>query len=140
MLDAVDGFRFACQPGCTNCCSVAGYIYLTERDLRRAAEYLGLSARAFERRYVYRTRHLLRLRKPRHAECHFLQDGGCSIHPAKPAQCRAFPFWPELVGSRGGWRRVESYCPGIGRGDFVSWQAVQRIANEMREAYPGMYR
>ncbi len=139
MLGAVNGFRFTCQPGCTNCCSVSGYVYLTERDLRRAAALLGLSTRGFERRFVYRTRHLLRLRKPRNAQCHFLKDGGCSIHPAKPTQCRAFPFWPEVVGSRNEWRQVKRYCPGIGKGDFVSLHAVLRIANEMREAYSEIY-
>jgi Fe-S-cluster containining protein len=139
MLGVVNGFRFACQPGCTNCCCVNGYVYLTEQDLGRAAALLGVTKRCFERRYIYRTRHLLRLRKPRNAQCHFLKDGGCSIHPAKPTQCQAFPFWPELVGSRGGWRHAKSYCPGIGKGGFVPPDAVLRIANHMREAYPGMY-
>ena len=139
ILDCMDGLRFTCQPGCTSCCGVSGFVYLTEQDLRSAAAFLGLSKRAFERRYVYRTRHLLRLRKPRNSQCHFLQDGGCAIHPAKPTQCRTFPFWPEHVGTRGGWRKLKSYCPGIGQGDFVPLQAVQRLANEMREAYPGMY-
>jgi Fe-S-cluster containining protein len=139
MLSLVNGVRFACRPGCTSCCRVRGYVYLTEDDLRRAAAFLGVNQRSFERRYIYRTRHLLRLRKTRNAQCHFLQDGGCSIHPAKPTQCSAFPFWPELVGSRSGWRQLRTYCPGIGKGDFIPVQAVQRIANRMREAYPAMY-
>ena len=63
----------------------------------------------------------------------------CTVYESRPTQCRTFPFWPEHVGTRGGWRKLKSYCPGIGQGDFVPLQAVQRIANEMREAYPGMY-
>jgi uncharacterized protein len=61
----MDGFRFACIPGCTNCCRQTGYVYLTEEDLKRAAAFVGMSAAKFEAAYVYRTRHLLRLRKPR---------------------------------------------------------------------------
>ncbi len=59
------GVRFECQPGCTNCCEQQGFVYLTEDDLDRIAEYVGMTAREFERRYVYRTKHLLRLRVPR---------------------------------------------------------------------------
>ncbi len=69
-----------------------GFVYLTEADAERIAEYLGLSARAFAKRYCYRTRRQLRLRVPREAQCHFLRDGGCSIHAVKPTQCRIFPF------------------------------------------------
>ena len=51
-------------------------MYLTEDDLRRAASFVGMAPREFERKYVYRTRRLLRLRVPREAQCHFLRDGG----------------------------------------------------------------
>lgn len=138
-LDGMEGLRFACQPGCTNCCDVQGYVYLTPGDVKRAAEFLGLSPQAFAAKYIYRTRHLMRLRKPRGSQCHFLRDGGCAIHPAKPTQCRAFPFWPEIVGSRAEWRKTAAHCPGIGQGPLVPVDAILRTANEMREAYPTMY-
>ena len=86
----IDGLRFACVPGCTNCCRVQGWVYITEEDLQRAAAFLRLSAADFEAQYVVRTKHTLRLRKPKGSQCHFLQDGGCQIHPAKPVQCRLF--------------------------------------------------
>ncbi len=133
------GLRFTCQPGCTRCCEVKGYVYLSESDLTRAAAYLGLSAAEFERRYVYRTRHLLRLRKPRHSQCHFLQNGGCAIHPAKPTQCRLFPFWPELVESRKAWRETARWCPGIGTGPLIQIGTALETAEAMREAYPSLY-
>src|ERR1035441_1032325 len=92
-----EALRFQCQPGCTACCEQRGYVYLTEADLVRAATFVGMTAPAFERKFVYRTAGQLRLRVPRLSQCHFLRDGGCSIHPAKPTQCRIFPFWPEQV-------------------------------------------
>lgn len=132
-------FYFACLPGCTNCCQEQGYVYLAEGDLERAAAYLRMSAASFEKKYVYRTRHLLRLRKPRGSQCHFLRPAGCAIHPVKPHQCRAFPFWPELVASRQAWRQAALCCPGIGAGPAVPFDAALRIANEMRVSYPGIY-
>jgi hypothetical protein len=135
----MNGFRFTCQTGCTNCCRQQGYVYITEADLKRVAKFLHMTAAAFERAYVYRTRHLLRLRKPRGAQCHFLRGSGCSIHPAKPTQCRAFPFWPELVGDRKAWKEAARYCPGMGTGPLVNIEAAHRVANDMRESYPGVY-
>ena len=132
-------FRFACQPGCTNCCNQQGFVYLTEADLRRAARHLRLTPAEFEHRYVYRTRHLLRLRKPRDSQCHFLFGGGCRIHPAKPTQCRLYPFWPELVEDRAAWARTGQRCPGIGKGELIQIETAVEIAGEMRRAYPGAY-
>ena len=131
--------RFECQPGCTACCTQRGFVYLTESDLARAAEFLGMTAAAFERQYVYRTSKRMRLRVPREAQCHFLREGGCSIHAAKPTQCRIFPFWPELVESRREWKKTARYCPGMGKGPLVQIEAAQAQAREMREAYPEMY-
>jgi uncharacterized protein len=161
--------RFTCQPGCTNCCDQSGYVYLSEDDLKRAAKFVGMSAKAFEAKYVYRTRHQRRFRKPPHRQCPFLEAGGtgparpsqgaeliagspapgsvvplksgrCSIHPAKPTQCRTFPFWPELVEQRAAWNRTARYCPGIGKGELIQIGSAMEIAEEQRRAYPELYK
>lgn len=134
------GFRFECQPGCTECCRQKGLVYLTEADLLRAAEFVGMTPAAFERKFVYRTRNRIRLRVPREKHCHFLRGEGCSIHPAKPTQCRIFPFWPELVTSRREWLRTAKYCPGMGKGPLIHIASVQEQAREMRDGYPGLYK
>ena len=103
-------------------------------------QFLGMTAKAFERKYVYRTRNQIRLRVPREKHCHFLRGEGCSIHPAKPAQCRIFPFWPELVSSRLEWLKTAAYCPGIGKGPLIRIASVQEQAREMREGHPGLYK
>src|ERR1041385_6653052 len=122
------GVRFECQPGCTACCEQNGFVYLTEADVPRAAQFLGLTPAEFERRYVYRTRNQMRLRVPRGANCYFLHAGGCSIHPAKPDQCRRFPFWPELVESRREWLKTARYCPGIGKGPLIRIEAARAMS------------
>ena len=134
------GLRFECQPGCTECCQQRGFVYLTETDLARAAAFLGMTPAAFERRYVYRTRKRLRLRVPRDSTCHFLLGDGCSIHPAKPTQCRIFPFWPELVESRREWKKSANFCPGMGKGPLIQIETARQQAREMREQHPEMYR
>jgi len=134
-----EGLRFECQPGCTACCEQQGFVYLTEADVARAAAFLEMTAAAFERRYVHRTRKRIRLRVPRESQCYFLRDGGCSIHPAKPTQCRIFPFWPELVDSRREWKKTARYCPGMGKGPLIQIAEARGQAAEMRVAYPEMY-
>ena len=131
--------RFTCIPGCTKCCDTQGFVYLSEADLVRAAEYTGMTPAVFEATYVYRTRTLLRLRKPRRRQCPFLLADGCSIHPAKPTQCRLYPFWPELVENRRGWRAAGRSCPGIGTGPLIQIGTAVETADEMRTAYPGLY-
>jgi Fe-S-cluster containining protein len=132
--------RFECQPGCTKCCEQQGFVYLTEEDIPRLAGYLGMTLEGFESRYVYRTRNQRRLRVPRHAQCEFLKDGGCSVHAVKPLQCRAFPYWPELVGNKRNWTKTGTWCPGIGRGELVNIQMAREVAAEMRAGHSGLYR
>ncbi len=132
--------RFECQRGCTNCCNQSGYVYLTEDDLTRAAKFTRVPRDEFEKKYVYRTRHQLRFRKPRDRQCPFLLENGCSIHPAKPTQCRTFPFWPELVEDRDEWKRAGHFCPGIGKGNLIQIGSAMEIAEQQRRAYPSMYK
>jgi hypothetical protein len=98
-----------------------------------------VTAAVFENRYIYRTRNLRRLRIPRGGQCRFLRAEGCSIHPAKPTQCRIFPFWPEVTETGRNWRRTAAWCPGIGKGELVRIETVRSQAQEMRAAYPSMY-
>src|SRR4051794_35936314 len=135
----MDGLRFQCVPGCTNCCRVQGWVYITEDDLSRAAAYVKLPVAEFEAKYVVRTKNTLRLRKPQGAQCHFLRDNGCSIHPVKPVQCRLFPFWPELVENRADWDEAGKNCPGIGGGPLIQIGRAMEVASEMRTAYPSHY-
>lgn len=131
--------RFTCVRGCIRCCEQKGWVWLTEADVQAAAAYLKLTPEEFESRYVFRTAHRIRLRKPPGTQCHFLTSGGCSIHPAKPTQCRLFPFWPELVEDRASWQRTGSFCPGIGQGPLIQIGTAVELAHQMRTAYPEQY-
>lgn len=131
--------RFTCQPGCTRCCTQKGWVYLGRDDASRLAKFLGMSLRAFRSRYVYATKHRLRLLKPKGGQCPFLMADGCSVHSVKPTQCRTFPFWPELVEDKKELKETARWCPGIGKGDLVSIEALEASARELRDAYPDQY-
>lgn len=130
--------RFECQPGCTKCCEQPGFVYLTEEDLVRAAGFLGMTAPDFEAQYAVRQGKTLRLRKPARPgnQCPFLLSTGCSIHPAKPTQCRLFPFWPEIVKDRQARAEVKEFCPGMGKGELIQINEARAIAREMNTAFP----
>ena len=135
----MDALRFTCQKGCTNCCDQKGFVYLSEEDVKRAAKFVGLTRKAFETKYIYRTTHQRRFRKPPDKQCPFLKGCGCGIHPAKPTQCRTFPFWPELIESQAAWKRTARFCPGIGKGPLIQIAKAREIAEEERRAYPEQY-
>ena len=131
-------FRFECQAGCTNCCTQSGHVWVTEEDVERIAVYLGLDRATFEKRYVYKSKQGLRLTIPGPHSCHFLMDGGCSIHAVKPLQCRVFPYWPENVANRASWKKLSRYCPGIGVGPLVQISTVRQQSQAYHDAFPDL--
>src|SRR3954454_25105219 len=131
--------RFSCQRGCTRCCTQKGWVYLSVDDVARLAAFLGMRTSELRRRYLYCTKHTIRLRKPRQGQCPFLKADGCSVHPAKPTQCRVFPLWPELIEDKKELEETAQWCPGIGKGNLVSIKTLEESAREMRKAYPQQY-
>lgn len=129
--------RFQCQPGCIKCCEEKGFVYVSEYDIVHLAEFLRMTVPDFKTRYVYSTKNVSRLRMPRH--CPFLSPTGCTVHPAKPIQCRTFPFWPELVDDKKEWNKTAKWCPGIGKGPHVPSELVRISVKEMERGYPHMY-
>lgn len=138
-LGIVKALRFSCVSGCTACCEQKGVVYVSEQDILNASRFLGITPAEFEANYVYRTRHQIRLRTPARSACFFLAEGRCTIHPAKPAQCRLFPFWPELVENRAAWKAAGSFCPGIGHGKLIQIGTAMEVADEMRTVFPQLY-
>jgi len=103
------------------------------------AAFLGMTPSAFETCFVVRTRRTLRLRSPKRGHCHFLTPAGCSVHPVKPVQCRAYPFWPEILSSRERWLVEGAACPGIGTGHLYQISTALETAGHLRAAYPWQY-
>jgi len=51
----------------------------------------------------------------------------CMIYPVRPAQCRAWPFWPDNLATPAAWNNAAQKCPGINRGKFYSFEEIERI-------------
>lgn len=114
--DIVPGFpfRFRCRRS-GNCCSIpGGIVRVTAADIAAIAAHLGIGEAAFRSRYVQPDG--VRLRDGLGNRCVFLQDGpeaSCGIYPVRPAKCREWPFWPELLADAELLRLVQRTCPGL---------------------------
>ena len=131
------GLRFECTQ-CGNCCKNHGeyaYVYLAEHDVERITHFLGLPRERFLREYCQIEDGWVSLRMDAPA-CPFLQeDNRCAIYPVRPKQCATWPFWQENL-EREMWEGpVKECCPGIGKGELVPADEVERIARETEEWY-----
>ena len=62
--------------------------------------------------------------------CPLLDPAGrCRVHRVKPAQCRTFPFWDELLDDEDEWEEAKKYCPGLDAegGRLYSFDQIQRL-------------
>jgi hypothetical protein len=108
-------FTFTCLRS-GNCCAVpGGVVRVTEVEIAGIAAHLQLSVAAVRSRYVAPSGD--RLRDGLATRCVFLQEGrggaACAIYPARPARCRSWPFWPELLTTPQALRDAMRRCPGI---------------------------
>lgn len=122
------GLRFECHQ-CHNCCRGAqpGWVYASPRELGRIARTLSLSESAFRKRYLTKDENgedVLRL-KP-NGDCVFW-DEGCTIYPARPRQCRTFPFWAETLASPEAWRSLRAFCHGVDRGKLYPLSEIRSV-------------
>jgi len=107
-------FHFSCQRS-GNCCRVGtGHVWIEEKDLPRYADLTGTSVEAFVGLNVVQVGERLSLRERADGRC-ILLDGHnrCLIYEQRPAQCRSFPYWPELLSDPIALKRAAQYCPGI---------------------------
>ncbi len=110
-------------------------MHLHDHEPARLAAHLGLDVRTFARRYLQRLgdgRWVIEVPEGS-AGCPLLAGDLCSVDEVKPGQCRAYPFWPELIDDAEAWRREKRNCEGLGRGPVWPAAEVQR----MRALDPG---
>ncbi len=83
---------YECQR-CTACCRWPGQVRLTEAEITRLAEFMGMSEFNFIQEFTRLTqdRRGLALQDKPNGECILFKDGNCIVQPVKPQQCRDFP-------------------------------------------------
>ena len=112
--EAAFPFTFRCRRS-GNCCAIpGGIVRITAAERAAIAAHLGMTEAAFTSRYVQPGSD--RLKDGLGGRCVFLQDGAeasCAIHPVRPAKCRQWPFWPEVLEDPALQVLVLRTCPGI---------------------------
>jgi Fe-S-cluster containining protein len=62
----------------------------------------------------------------------FDQKSACTVHPAKPDVCRAWPFFRGNLVDETSWKLAQDYCPGIraesGHNEFAR-QGIAYVRN-----------
>ena len=99
---------------CGHCCEGRGGIILAAKDRARLAEHLGMTEEAMLERYAETVSGRIRLIVGDDNYCIFYdQDKGCSVHPARPDVCRAWPFFRGNLVDSESWKMVQDDCPGV---------------------------
>ena len=133
-----DGIKFECQ-GSGKCCITRGkygYVYVSFKDRKRLAAYLGISANAFTSIYTKKTDgqyHIKNVDK----DCFFYRKNRCTVYDARPWQCRTWPFWPENMNRTVWEEEVASYCPGVGKGRLYLAEEIEEILIKRKDVTRG---
>lgn len=127
------GLRFSCIR-CSACCRhESGFVFLSQKDASALITALGVDSGSFVSefcRWVPSENSSVRLslKEKANYDCIFwsAEIEGCSVYQARPAQCRAFPFWSSILSSEKNWELAAKDCPGMGRGDIVPFGSIEK--------------
>ena len=141
-----EGLKFKCTQ-CGNCCTGGpGYVWISDVEVDRLAEFLHVSRQEVIKWYCRRIGNQYSLKEKRNSQgnydCVFLQEeqlppsGGesvkhtrrtCAIYTVRPLQCRTWPFWEGNLATAGNWRRAGERCPGMDRGKQYSREQIEDL-------------
>jgi Fe-S-cluster containining protein len=129
-----EGLAFECTR-CGACCTGApGYVWVDAEEIARLAEHRGLSVPAFSKAFVRRVGSRYSLVERPGGDCVFWDKTvGCTVYPARPAQCQTWPFWPENIESPEAWRESTRTCPGSnsGQGRVFTIEEIEASAQRV---------
>ena len=132
------GLCFECTQ-CGSCCAFRGqyaHVYVDREETERLARLLDMPLSRFKKRYTFVDEYGWRQLRTKGERCVFQDPDteACTVYPARPTQCRTFPFWREFV-QDGRWRdEVRGLCEGVGRGRLYSIEEAEVQMVEMEES------
>lgn len=99
---------------CGVCCQGVGGIVLAEKDIARLAEHLSMHRGTFLEIWTELRGRLPSLRAGDDGYCVFFAAGqGCTVHPARPDVCRAWPFFRGNLEDASSFEMAREDCQGI---------------------------
>ena len=130
------GIKFECQ-GSSNCCvsrNSYGFVYLSNKDIKKLSIFTKLSIKDFEKLYCEKTNEFIHLKeKNKNGNCLFLKEKRCTVYKARPTQCRTWPFWGENMNQKKWNQELSKFCPGIGKGKIIMKKEIDKNINEDTE-------
>ena len=128
-----DGLRFRCTR-CGDCCTgEPGNVWVTDEEIAAIAAFRGETIEEVRGLYTRQGHRGRSLREKENGDCVFFERGaGCTIYPARPAQCRTWPFWESNVASPDAWRQTCAVCPGSGQGELITAEEITRRIKVIR--------
>jgi Fe-S-cluster containining protein len=145
---------------CGDCCRGLhdGEVYLYHEDIHRLADHLKMKGKkglkTFAKKYLkvindnffwksegakkgktYRFKTLGFAFAGRDEHCHFLINNECSVHEARPFQCRSFPFWQMMVSNSKNLQDYTKKCKGLQelKGKYYSKEEILKWARDEYE-------
>jgi uncharacterized protein len=106
---------------------------VTPEEIEAIAQFRGESSDDILSLYTWPVDGQRSLKEKPNGDCVFY-DGqeGCTIYPARPRQCRTWPFWESNVVSPESWQRTCQVCPGSGQGELIPAEEITRRLNVIR--------
>ncbi len=104
---------FECKM-CGQCCYGEGGIFITQEEIKRISDFLGLAEHIFLKKYTEIRLGKNSIKTGPDGYCIFFKEGkGCLIHPVKPKPCADWPFYPANLKDPESWHLAKDACPGI---------------------------
>jgi Fe-S-cluster containining protein len=136
------GLRFSCAR-CSSCCRhESGFVYISENDLARLANELKMGYTEFVKTWcrwipLNEDSERLSLKEKSNFDCIFWKNqgtaSGCSVYHARPLQCRAYPFWDNIICSPDAWEAAGKGCPGINNGEQHCLKTIENFIRQMED-------
>jgi Fe-S-cluster containining protein len=122
-----DGLHFTCTR-CGLCCTGApGFVWVDDAELAALAQHLDEPVEQVTALYSRPVRGRRSLRERPNGDCVFWDHSiGCTVYPARPGQCRTWPFWRSNVETPEAWERTTAVCPGSGQGELIPVEEITR--------------
>ncbi len=118
-----EGYNYRFDPAACiscggHCCTgESGYIWVKYHEIEAIADFLEQNVEDFAIMHLKKVKHryslIERMRESGNDfACIFFDDTlkSCSIYPARPLQCRTFPFWEQYKNDI---KEAQKECPGI---------------------------